>query len=199
MLGRLAAVAAMAALMASCAGMESAGRNASRSPQPASSPVAARSPDPAPAYVPPAPVASAPLPAAAPTPAPAAAAPAPVVATPPPSRAPVLTQPTPRPAPSSAAATEPPTRRIDTQARGDDVVVPAERERQVQAPNGDPRSASERMTDINAWDRCVTHVQSAFERDPMRPQLQSPEEYCSQSLGMANRDAIPLSRVERRR
>jgi hypothetical protein len=55
------------------------------------------------------------------------------------------------------------------------------------------------MRDINAWDRCVTHVQSAFERDPMRPQLQSPEEYCSQSLGMTNRTAVPVSRTESRR
>jgi hypothetical protein len=33
----------------------------------------------------------------------------------------------------------------------------------------------------------------------MRPQLSSPEEYCSQSLGMSDRNAIPLSRQERRR
>lgn len=55
------------------------------------------------------------------------------------------------------------------------------------------------MQDINAWDRCVTHVQAAFESDPMRPQLDSPEEYCSQSLGMANRTAVPDSRRSARR
>jgi hypothetical protein len=54
------------------------------------------------------------------------------------------------------------------------------------------------MEDINSWDRCVTHVQAAFERDPMRPQLQSPEEYCAQSLGMTNREAVPESRAPRR-
>jgi hypothetical protein len=55
------------------------------------------------------------------------------------------------------------------------------------------------MEDIRAWDQCVTRVQAAFESDPMSPQLDSPEEYCSQSLGMSDRDAVPLSRTERRR
>jgi hypothetical protein len=67
----------------------------------------------------------------------------------------------------------------------------------VRPPSGDPRTVTERMQDINAWDRCVTHVQAAFESDPLRPQLQSPEDYCSQSLGMANRDAVPESRMHR--
>ena len=165
MLGRLAAVAAMAALMAGCAGMESAGRNASRGPDAAPPPSVANTPAPT---------------AAAPTPEPAP--PAPTVG-----------------AATAPAPTEPPTQSVDTRAGGNDVVVPGMRERQVPAPGGDPRSTAERMQDIAAWDRCVMRVQSAFESDPMRPQLESPEEYCRQSLGMADRDAIPISRQERRR
>jgi hypothetical protein len=175
----------MAALtvLAACAGMEPAGRNASRAPSASPPPVVQRAPAPAPAAAPP--------PAAAPAPTPAATTP------------PVAAQPAPAPAPAPAAAPEPadpaPTP-VDTSRRSSgDVIVPGVREQQVPAPQGDPRSASERMRDINAWDRCVTHVQSAFERDPMRPQLQSPEEYCSQSLGMTNRTAVPVSRTESRR
>ena len=78
------------------------------------------------------------------------------------------------------------------------MVVPGQRVRQI-TPPGDPRSTSERMEDIRAWDQCVTRVQAAYERDPMRPQLDSPEQYCSRSLGMSDRDAIPMSRQERRR
>lgn len=85
------------------------------------------------------------------------------------------------------------------QSANGDVVVPGSRERQVPAPGGDPRSNAERMQDIRAWDRCVMNVQAAGEADPMRPQLTTPEDYCSQSLGMANRTAVPQSRLERRR
>jgi hypothetical protein len=111
----------------------------------------------------------------------------------------LVTPPTPAPAAAPVETTEEAPQPVNTQTRRGDIVVPAERERQVPVPNGDPRSASERMQDVRAWDRCVTQVQSAFESDPMRPQLESPEEYCSQSLGMSNRDSIPLSRQERRR
>ena len=58
---------------------------------------------------------------------------------------------------------------------------------------------AERMEDVRAWDRCVIAVQSATESDPMRPQLTTPEEYCRQSLGMADRTAVPASRRERQR
>jgi hypothetical protein len=68
----------------------------------------------------------------------------------------------------------------------------------VQPPGGDPRSNAERMQDIRAWDRCVMGVQSAAEADPLRPQLETPEEYCRQSLGMADRTSVPVSRLERR-
>jgi hypothetical protein len=178
MFGRIAAAAALIAL-AGCAGMESAGRNASRSPEPtrvASAP----------------PVQSAPAPMQA---APTRSAPAPVAeaALPPPSTTssapPVSAQPAPQ-------ADRP----VRTTARNDDeVVVPGQRERQVQPPNGDPRSNTERMQDIRAWDQCVVRVQSAYDRDPMRPQLDSPEEYCRESLGMADRTSIPVSRLESQR
>lgn len=139
----------------------------------------ARAPEPARAAAPPPPEAAAPAPSpmlpgeATITPPPVAAAPAPQAADPP----------------------------VTTASRGGegDIVVPGARERQVQPPGGDPRSNAERMQDIRAWDRCVMRVQAAFDRDPMRPQLESPEEYCRQSLGMADRLAIPESRLEQRR
>jgi hypothetical protein len=95
---------------------------------------------------------------------------------------------------SAPAPTPPPERR----AGDDEIVVPGAVETQV-LPPGDPRSNAERMEDIRAWDQCVTHVQAAYERDPMRPQLTSPEEYCRESLGMASRLAVPESRLQRRR
>jgi hypothetical protein len=42
-------------------------------------------------------------------------------------------------------------------------------------------------------------VQNAFDSDPMSPQLTTPEEYCAQSLGMADRTAVPTARQQRRR
>jgi hypothetical protein len=69
---------------------------------------------------------------------------------------------------------------------------------QVPPPAGDPRNNEERRADVRAWDQCVMQVQSAFDSDPMRPQLTTPEEYCSQSLGMAERMAVPVSRRQRR-
>lgn len=76
----------------------------------------------------------------------------------------------------------------------DEIVVPGQTQRQIPPPDGDPRSRLERREDVRAWDECVTEVQSAFESDPMGPQLQSPEEVCRASLGMAARDAVPESR-----
>lgn len=80
-----------------------------------------------------------------------------------------------------------------------EIVVPGGVERQVTPPNGDPRTVSERMEDIRSWDRCVTDAQGAFGSDPMRPQLDSPEQQCARALGMANRTSVPISRMERRR
>lgn len=77
------------------------------------------------------------------------------------------------------------------------IVVPGTPERPITPPPGDPRSVAERVEDIRAWDQCVSRAQAQFESDPMRPQLDSPEDVCSQSLGMANRNAIPESRRQR--
>jgi hypothetical protein len=68
----------------------------------------------------------------------------------------------------------------------------------VPPPAGDPRTNEERRADVRAWDQCVTQVQSAFDADPMRPQLTTPEEYCAQSLGMGDRTSVPISRRQRR-
>jgi len=183
MLGRLAAAAALMAV-AACAGVEPVGRNAQQS--------AASAPAPAPRTVAPAPQTVAPTPAPAQTPAPVAQAPA--AQTQPQATAPA---PTPTPAPTPAA-TPTPTPTSDADVDDGSIVVPGQRDVQVQPPSGDPRSVAERMEDVRAWDQCVTQVQAAFERDPMRPQLDSPEEYCSRTLGMRDRTAVPASRRVRR-
>ena len=117
----------------------------------------------------PAPQQSAPLPVAASEPEPGVAAPDVSVAPP-------------APAPQRQSQT------------GGDIVVPGQVERQVQAPDGDPRSNAERMADIRAWDRCVMRIQGAGGDDPTRPQLDTPEEVCRGELGMASRTAVPNSR-----
>jgi hypothetical protein len=99
-------------------------------------------------------------------------------------------------APQVSVAPPPP---APSRADDDEIVVPGAVERQVPAPAGDPRSMAQRMEDIRAWDQCVTAVQSAFDSDPMRPQLELPEEYCARSLGMADRTAVPESRRQRNR
>jgi len=202
MYGRMTVLAALIVL-AACANVAPAGRNARGGMEapPAPPPARAATVTPAPRPLPP-PTYSPPPPAPV-SRAPAASAPPPVLVMPP-SSAPVTTAPSgpapavvapPVAAPSVAApaADRPPPRNSD-----DEVVVPGTIQRQLPPPNGDPRTEDERMQDINSWDRCVTHVQSAFESDPMRPQLTTPEEYCSQSLGMANRTAVPISRQSRR-
>lgn len=108
------------------------------------------------------------------TPNPPPAQPAPVAA-------PNVSVPAPAPAPRRASGE-------------DEIVIPGQAQRQITPPNGDPRSRAERIEDVRAWDQCVTGVQAAFDGDPMRPQLQSPEEVCANSLGMAARDAVPESR-----
>jgi len=200
MLGRIAVMAASIALVAGCAGLEPAGRNAQRSPAPAQVTRQAQTPPP-PATLPP-PQASAPT-----QPAP----PAPRLQAPPPPRttAPTLTAPAPTP-PTPSATTRaaptpqpaPPARDVsdeDSDVDDDAIVVPGQRDVQVQPPGGDPRSNAERREDVRAWDQCVIGVQSAYESDPMRPELTSPEEYCRQSLGMNNRTAVPESRRQRQR
>ena len=199
MFGRMSVLAALLVL-AACANVTPAGRNAragemETAPAPAPRVVATTPetvrPAPTPTLPPPSPAPAAR--ASTPTPAPALVTPpaaAPTYVAPPPSTA-VVAPPVAAPSVAAPAAERPPPRRND-----EDIVVPGT-PRQI-TPPGDPRTASERMQDINSWDRCVTHVQAAYESDPMRPQLQTPEEYCAQSLGMANRDAIPISRQSRR-
>lgn len=182
MWGRVAIVA-LAVMGTGCAGVESAGRNAQRGESGASSggaPYSAPAPVASPrvqAEPAPAPVQSAPPPQArAAAPAPQASVAAPQVAAPPP----------------------PPQERQRTQASNGDLVVPGEVQRQVQPPQGDPRTVAERMADIRAWDRCVMEVQAQGESDPTRPQLDMPEDLCAGQLGMANRLAVPHSRRQPR-
>ena len=175
MLGRFAVCAASLIALSACAGMEPAGRNA-RAPDSVQPTAASGSRT----------VASTPVPTYTAPP------PATVAATPPPTAVAAL------PPPVATTTASAPQTRATPDPDDDGAVVRGQIERQVRPPAGDPRSTAERMQDINSWDRCVTHVQAAYERDPMRPQLQSPEEYCAQSLGMTNREAIPESRTQRR-
>lgn len=210
MFGRLVMAVSLVALGA-CANIESAGRNASRAPQAA--PAERSAPPPVRTVeLPPPQANTGPVVAPAADPRPNLAAPPAVVTpqpAPTPQRSAALTTPpqvAPTPAPTPTAppvaapevrvpvsTTPPPRPRSDD----DDIVVPGEAREQVRAPDGDFRSREQRNEDIRAWDRCVSSVQAVYERDPMRPQLDSPEDYCSQSLGMSSRDAIPESRLQR--
>ncbi|MFO1018383.1 MAG: hypothetical protein U1E03_12345 [Hyphomonadaceae bacterium] len=190
MLGRTAVLAALIAL-AGCAGIEPAGRNAQRSSAPAPAPARVVAPAPAPQATLPTPQTQ----AAAPAPAPLTAPPPARTASVAPAPAPALTAP---PVAASQVAAPPPSRPTRTSTDDSTIVVPGQREQQVRPPNGDPRSNAERMEDIRAWDQCITASQAAFESDPMSPQLDTPEDYCRRSLGMANRTSMPISRLERR-
>ncbi|MGE0531030.1 MAG: hypothetical protein AB7G40_00670 [Hyphomonadaceae bacterium] len=201
MIGRLAIVA-LAVGLAGCAGLEPAGRNA-RSSGPA--PAASAPPPQRTAALPPPqtsqpPQATTPAPQQAPQltvpPAAQREQPAPVATTPPPQRtqptappaaAPQVSVPAPAPAQETAAPSRP-------RSADEDIVVPGQVTTQVPPPAGDPRTNEERRADIRAWDQCVMQVQSAFDSDPMRPQLTTPEEYCSTSLGMSGRTAVPIGR-----
>ncbi len=169
MRARSALVAALV-LVTGCAGLTPVGRSAARAPAPPTEVEAV---------------------APATTPAPVAQ-----VQAPPPVAAPQVTAPPPvaQSAPPNAPQNAP---RAEASAGDRDIIVRSGRETQVPPPAGDPRSMSQRMEDVRAWDQCVTAVQSAFDSDPMRPQLETPEEYCSRSLGMAERTAVPLSRRQR--
>lgn len=78
--------------------------------------------------------------------------------------------------------------------REGDVTVPGQRELPAPSPTNDTRTNEQRMRDIRAWDQCVMRAQGAAESDSNRPQLTSPEEICSRSLGMGSRTAVPDSR-----
>jgi hypothetical protein len=206
MFGRLVMAVSLVALGA-CANIESAGRNASRAPQ-AEAPARTTPPPVRTVELPPPQANTGPVVAPAADPRPNLTAP-PALVAPPPQRSAALTAPpasvtTPAPEPVAppvaapevrvpVSTTPPPRPRSD----GDDIIVPGQAQEQVRAPDGDFRSREQRNEDIRAWDRCVSSVQAVFERDPMRPQLNSPEDYCSQSLGMNDRNAIPESRLQR--
>lgn len=73
-------------------------------------------------------------------------------------------------------------------------VLAPDRPEEVNVPE-DPRSPSEVSRDKAAWDRCVLNAtvrrsEDVSSRPPTGP---TPEEQCAQSLGMANRNAIPKS------
>ena len=152
MLGRIAAMAAVA-MLAACGSVQPAGRNARQGAPPP--PVETQAPPPSTAQQQPAPNVAAPNVS--------------------------VTTPAPQPQPQQRSG-------------GGDIVVPGQVERQVPVPDGDPRSTAERMADIRAWDRCVMQVQGQASSDPMRPQLDSPEEVCRNELGMSDRTAVPASR-----
>lgn len=203
MIGRLA-IAALAVGLAGCAGLEPVGRNARSTGPVASSPAPApqrtaalpppqTTPAPQPQATTPQPAPQLAVPPAAqrqqPAPAPAATTPAPQRTQPaaPPVAAPNVNVPT--PAPAQQAST--PSR---ASSPDEDIVVPGQVQSQVQPPVGDPRTNEQRRADIRSWDQCIMQVQSAFDSDPMSPQLTTPEEYCSSSLGMRERTAVPAGR-----
>jgi hypothetical protein len=217
MAGRIAALAALLVL-AGCANVESVGRNArggaaTPAPQTTPAPAPRPAPQPSPAVTLPAPQPQA---AAPTTPAPRAPLTTPPAAVSSPAPQPTAAPRVAAPAPTPAPAPQPPTPRAEappvasqvsvptptpppSRPRSDDedIVVPGQAQEQVIAPDGDFRSRVERMEDIRSWDRCITSVQAVYERDPMRPQLTSPEDYCAQSLGMSDRNSIPDSRMDR--
>lgn len=172
------ALAGMAALVlvTACAGVTPAGRNAGRVSE-----TPAASTQTVPAQLPP--------PQARPTQQAQVTQPAPL---PPP---PAETQ---GPPVASGATIATPPRPAPRNADDDEIVVESTRESQVPPPEGDPRSSSERMRDIRAWDQCVSRAQSRAESDPMRPSLDTPEELCTEALGMASRTSVPDSRQRRR-
>ena len=178
MLGRFAAAAALIAI-AGCAGMEPAGRNASRVDAPP----------------PPVRTASAPAQRSAPVAPPPSYVPPPPARTSSPSAQPVQQQAAPSvAAPSVAAPAPPPPPRVNN----DDVTVTAPTH-QIEPPHGDSRSVAEQREDIQTWDRCVMQVQQTYAADPFEPETESPEDVCRRQLGQASRTAMPTSRAVRRR
>lgn len=79
------------------------------------------------------------------------------------------------------------------------VVLAPERPEEVNIPE-DPRTPTEVARDKAAWDRCVLNAAVKESEDVTSrgaPVGRSPEEICAQSLGMADRGAIPRSRQRR--
>lgn len=124
------------------------------------------------------------------------AAPSPVIAAPPAAPSIQTDAPTPPVAAENVTA-PPPTSRRRSASGEDEIVIPGQTERQVLPPNGDPRNRIERMEDLRAWDQCVMGEQDAFDGDPMSPRFDTPEDICRRWLGMADRDAVPETRLRR--
>lgn len=75
---------------------------------------------------------------------------------------------------------------------GDEVIVPGTVEREVKLPEGDVRSTRQRARDRARFDRCVMRVQDRDTDSPSaNPVGIAPEEYCSQRLGMRDRNSAP--------
>ena len=207
MIGRVAIVA-LAVGLAGCAGLEPAGRNARSTGPVATAPAPQQTAPQQSAALPPPQRAPAPTPQPSQTPQPAPQLavppaaqrqqPAPVAAPPTPTPAPTPQRTPPVAAPNVTVAPPAPAQETATPARArspdEDIVVPGQVTTQVRPPAGDPRTNEERRADIRSWDQCLMQVQSAFDSDPMRPQLTTPEEYCSSSLGMSDRTSVPIGR-----
>ena len=82
----------------------------------------------------------------------------------------------------------------DPPAASGEVVVPGAITRPVAPVPADPRTSAQRMRDIRSWDRCVMRAQAASDTDPTRFQEDSPEDLCRRSLGMPDRESLPLTR-----
>lgn len=75
---------------------------------------------------------------------------------------------------------------------GDEVVVGGTVEREVKLPDGDPRSTLQRFRDRARYDRCVMKIKDRESDSPSaNPVSIAPEEYCSQRLGMRDRNSAP--------
>lgn len=75
---------------------------------------------------------------------------------------------------------------------GDEVIVPGTVQREVKAPEGDVRSTRQRARDRARFDRCVMKINDRDTDSPgANPVGMAPEEYCSQRLGMRDRNSAP--------
>ncbi len=92
----------------------------------------------------------------------------------------------------AAPGVEAPAEPAPVRASDEDITVPGTAP--LPPPGGDPRTVAERREDRQRWDQCVSRAQNRAADDPTRPQLDTPEELCRQSLGMSERDAVPVGR-----
>jgi hypothetical protein len=93
---------------------------------------------------------------------------------------------------AAAAQSASPPQTINTPSSpgvSEDVII-APQQRRATPPDGDPRSIGEKRAHQAAYDKCVL---SAKEPDMAHPVDSSPEEYCSQRLGMSDRNSVPNS------